>query len=68
MLLLIRCLVEGELAGGNRTEKRPLACVDPQMVEQVVPLTEQFLAAEILLIAGEYLLAPTGGLIVKLNL
>lgn len=41
MLLLVRHLVEGQPAPGHRAQVGPLSSVDPQVVEQVVPLRKE---------------------------
>lgn len=48
VLLLVRHLVEGQPTPGNRAQVGPLPSVDPQVVEQVVPLGEKLPAARVI--------------------
>ena len=58
MLLLVGDLIEGERAVSYGAEEGALACVDPQVIEEVVPLTENFLACLVVFIAYEDALPP----------
>ena len=53
MLLLVGDLIEGERAVADGAEEGALACVDPQVIEEVVPLAENFLACLVVFIANK---------------
>lgn len=60
VLLLVGYLVECELAIPHWAEERSLACVNPQVVEEIVPFPEDFFALIVIFVTWEDALAPSG--------
>lgn len=59
MLFLVWNLVECEFAVPHWAEKRSLASVDPQVVEKIVPFSEDLLALIVIFVTREDALAPS---------
>lgn len=68
MFLLVRELVECEFATIHWTQKRAFKCVNAQMVEQIMPFSEEFLAFVVVFIADEHTKTPPCPFVGKLHL